>query len=100
MFFAHCLAFEALLGCFYMEKKSVALAKHFLMHSLCLSLLSCFPTRWGSAQTGSFPIQKLESAFGASAVSCPSPGHGQALPVDLPGGSSTSPRPLFFKQVI
>lgn len=31
MLFAHCLAFEALLGCFYVEKKSVASAKHFLI---------------------------------------------------------------------
>lgn len=76
MLFAHCLAFEALLGCFYVEKKSAASAKCFLVHSLCLSFQSCFPTRCGGethtlTKTGGFPVQKLESAFGASNVSCP-----------------------------
>lgn len=101
MLFAHCLACEALLGCFYVEKKSVASAKCFLIHGLCLSFQSHFPTRCGNAQRQAVSLYRNWSLPFEQALSLV---HRQtmlsALPMDLSGSRSTAPCPLFSKQVI
>lgn len=58
LLFAHCPAFQALLGCFYVEKISVAAANLFLIHSLCLLFQSHFPTPCRNAQRMWFPYTK------------------------------------------
>lgn len=82
-------------------KKSVASAKHLLVHNLRLSFQSHFPTRCGNAQrrvvspyrNGSLPLEQVLSLVPHQAML---PG----LPMDLPGSSSTAPHPLCLKQVI
>lgn len=75
MLFAYCMAcFEALLGFFYVEKKSVAIAKSFFDTQPVYQQSGATALNTVEMHKGSFPVQKLESAFGASALFCPSPG--------------------------
>lgn len=69
MLFAHCLAVETPLAYFYVEKK-ISISKVFL--DIVFSFKSCFTTHCGNAQAGGFPVQTLESAFGASPLLSPS----------------------------
>lgn len=92
MLFAYSLAFEALLGCFHVEKKSVASAKRFLIHSLCLLFQSRFPTCCGNAQRQAASLRRnwslpLEQALPLAPHQAMLP----ALPTALPGSSSPSP---------